>query len=270
MKKVDIQFYKLGIFILLVSLFGCLEEKDTFLPSVEGPLLQRVEMEGKPSELLEYDNLGRIRTFSSSMFYRSYHFDAEGQLSREDVTISPDSFRSYVPIDGERDWADPEKHGISGYSTYFYDERGKIERIVYFISPQDGLRSTRAFVYGTDGFVERMNLYDAQEVLQQYWTYAYDGRGNLSEENYFVMQEGETIHMTRTEYSFDNNPNPYRVLAVTGNPGIYTNPNNIVRISVTAISPDAAEYPERSFELEYDTESGYPIVSSSGEAYIYR
>ncbi|WP_157972192.1 hypothetical protein [Pleomorphovibrio marinus] len=270
METIGIPFYRIGAFILLASFFGCLEEKDPFLPSVDGPLLQRVEMEGKPSELLDYDNQGRIRTFSSSMFYRGYHYDAQGQLAREEVTVSPDSFRSYMPIDGERDWADPEKHGISGHSTYVYDEAGKIERIAYFFSPQDELRSTRAFVYGTDGFVERMNLYDGEEVLRQYWTYGYDGKGNLTEENYYVLQEGETIHMTRTQYAFDSNPNPYRVLAATGNPGIFSNPNNIVRISVTAISPDAADHPERSFDYDYDSESGYPVGSSSGEVFVYR
>jgi hypothetical protein len=47
----------------------------------------------------------------------------------EEVTVSPDSYRSYMPPTGEREWADPEKHGLSSILTYVYDESDKIDRM---------------------------------------------------------------------------------------------------------------------------------------------
>jgi hypothetical protein len=62
-------------------LFGCLEQRDPVHTPTNQTLLQRVEMEGNAIELFEYDNEGRVRIFSSSMFHHRYQYDAQGLLT---------------------------------------------------------------------------------------------------------------------------------------------------------------------------------------------
>jgi hypothetical protein len=262
----------MGAWSLLVLLFGCLAENDPIPLSGSKPLLERVEMDGNAVTVLAYDNRDRVRTYSSPMIFRRFHYDTSTRVRKEEVTLSPDSYRSYLPPGGERNWADPEIHGLSSYSEYMYNEMDRIDRISVYVPGEatDELRSLRRFEYGADGRVQRINLYNAAAELQQYWTYAYDVSGNLIEEKYYALQEGEMQGMTQTEYAYDTHPNPYQVLSFSGNPGIVSNANNVVRVSVSALNPGVTAYPVQRFDYDYDPVSGYPVGSSSGEVFIYR
>lgn len=74
----------------------------------------------------------------------------------------------------------------------------------------------------------------AGDTITQFYTYEYDDHRNvINEKQYsYIFVEGTGPELIReTAYAYDDKNNPFTIFKETGNPGLYSNTNNIVENS---------------------------------------
>ena len=165
---------------------------------------------------------------------------------------------------------DPRSAPINQIIDYNYLENGNIDIKVSYSAIDDMLFEmySSEFEYKNDTMI-KIKLFNPQGQLTQYYTYLYDEKGNVSQEEYYYFnQDGtEAILQSKTINEYDDMNNPFIVFAVEGTPGINTNMNNITRQIITNYYPGE----ESSYTVEYTYEYndlGYPVKANNLE-YIY-
>jgi hypothetical protein len=260
--------------LMIMILYGC--TKDGYLPG-SNLFLKKIKNGGYIIEEISYNQSNLISEVNSTIFYRRFHYDQNLKLIKEEVAISPDSYSSSVLPGSTHEFVDPEKTGISMYHLYEYNNDGKLIKQLNYI-PKDGedeFRSKRTFEYNGDNMISKELLYNSDDEVTQFRTYQYDSNGNVIEEDYytylFIPSGTGPKHLSRTTFEYDSFFNPYKIFEQSGNPGISTNRNNIIKTRTINYDPapgiDAISESETSYEYNYET--GYPIRVKDGEEFIY-
>lgn len=118
-------------------------------------------------------------------------------------------------------------------------------------------------------------MQDRNAVVTQFLTFNYDKNGNVIEENYysylFILAGTEPSLLYKGTFEYDSYVNPYSVFRQTGNPGINSNPNNIIKTTTYnfAITPGTVSISESTTEYQYNHKTGYPVKVINGEEFIY-
>jgi hypothetical protein len=189
--------------------------------------------------------------------YKRFSYDTQGLLNKVEIAYSFNAF-SCVMIPGQSLESDPRKASVSEYSIFEYDNTSRlIKKSNYFINnkiPQ--LTSYQTYEYENDRVV-KLSTYNPQNQLIQYHVYAYDDSGNISKDDQYV-NNSEIILLNTVICEFDSKNNPYRVFASEGNPGIYTNKNNIIK--ETSVSYNGAVESRNIRQNVYEYNSlDYPV-----------
>jgi len=258
---------------MLIS-YSC--TKEGFFSNSNG-LLKKIKHNGYIVEEISYNNDNLVSEVNSTSFWRKFYYNDNNKLIKQEVAIDPNSLSSTAPSSPIQDFVDPEKTGISMYNIYEYDTDGLLTRQLNYI-PKDGedeLRSINTFEYNNIGLISKELLHDGDNVVTQFRTYQYDSYGNVIEKDYysylFIPEGTGPKHLSKITYEYDSYLNPYKIFEQTGNPGIYTNLNNIIKTKTINYDPspgiDAESISE--FTYEYNEKTKYPIRVINGEEFVY-
>jgi hypothetical protein len=266
-----------GLSVLLIIIFiviGC--TKDVYLPGANN-LLKKIKNGDYVVEEISYNLNNLVSEVNSTFFYRKFHYDQDLRLIREEVAISPLSISSSILPGTILEFVDPEKTGISMYHLYEYGNNGNLTRELNYI-PKDGkdeLRSKRTFEYNNNNLISKELLHNSDNEVTQFWSYNYDSNGNVTEKDYysylFIPSGTGPKHLSKITFEYDSFFNPYKIFERSGNPGISTNTNNIIKTRTVNYDPvpgmDANSESTTSYEYNYET--GYPERVVNGEEFIY-
>jgi hypothetical protein len=261
----------LGLFAIIN---GCTKER--FVP-IQNDYLKKIKQGEFITAQYTYNQDNLILEVNSTSFYRKFHYDQYLKLIKEEVAISPDSFSSSIVPGSTHEFVDPDKTGISIYYLYEYDNNGRLSRQLNYI-PKDGddeFRSKRTFEYNDNNLISKILLYNSNDEVTQFRTYLFDANGNVVEEDYytflFITSGPSPKHMSKITYEFDSFNNPYKIFEKSGNPGIKTNPNNVIKTKTINYdpSPGIPAVSESTTSYEYNYKTGYPTRVINGEEFIY-
>lgn len=189
--------------------------------------------------------------------YKRFSYNAQDVLIKAEEAYSFNPF-SCVMIPGQSSETDPRKAKISVYSEFQYDNALRlIKKSNYFINnthPQ--LTSYQTYDYENNRIV-KLSLFNPQGQLTQYHDYIYDDNGNITRDDRYMSTS--VIKLVNTMiYEFDNKNNPYYVFACEGEPGLYTNRNNIIKETFVSYNGTAESRTTRLNVYEYNT-LDYPV-----------
>jgi hypothetical protein len=215
------------VFIILVSLCftTCKKEDDLYYSDT---LLSQVNSGNLAVHGLTYNSNYLIHESTEPIKYKRFTYDVNNNLKKVEEAYSFSAF-SCVMIPGQSPEADPRKAKISVYSEFEYDNGLRlIKKSNYFInSGNPQLVSYQTYDYG-NGKIVKLNIFNPQGQLTQYHDYTYDDNGNIIRDDVY-FSSGVIKLVNSVIYEFDNKNNPYQVFACQGEPGLYTNSNNILK-----------------------------------------
>lgn len=197
---------------------------------------------GRLVSVYKYNQQGDIAEWESLYYYNRYLYDDAGRLTRRESAMDPAILSSGFAE--KTTLMTSQNATINSYQTFDYDLDGKLAEVrAYFEKDGDfGLRSMRTFEH-EDDYIIRENLHDEEGKITQFRTYEYDSRGNVKREMYYSLvltEEPELIN--EFGFSYDDKRNPFTIFKALGNPGLYTNVNNVLE-SNTSYVYNQDDYP---------------------------
>jgi hypothetical protein len=206
---------------------------------------------------LTYNSNCLIYESTESFKYKRFSYDDQNILKRVEVAYSFSAF-SCVMIPGQSLESDPRKASISQYSEFEYDDALRLTKKsnYFFYSSNPQLTSCQTYEYENDK-VSKMSMFNAQGKLTQYNNYTYDNNGNITRDDQYT--NNSVIKLVKTTiYEYDNKNNPYQVFACEGEPGVYTNRNNILNETSVSYNGTAESSDTKLNVYEYNS-LDYPV-----------
>ena len=170
-----------------------------------------------------------------------------------------------------------ENSTIAGYSTFDYEQDGKLKSIKNYFKKNGTFEYTSMNSFEYDGNkIVKWNLHNSDNVITQFYTYEYDNNGNVINEtqySYLVTAGSEPALISETSYKYDNKNNPFKIFRGLGQPGLYSNTNNIIESnSVFPFRDETSSGNYSIVQTDYTYNSnGFPArVSTADSDYEYR
>jgi hypothetical protein len=268
--------YFLPVFLFIV-LSSCSDEAiDPFENPFRNKQIKAEVIGGETTTKFLYNLDGNISEKQSYFFYSRYIYE-DGHLLKIETAADPNMLSSVTPRQNV-ELMTSENSTISGYQIFKYDQKGKLSRIEnFFDKANDGnftYTSMRSFEY--DGnFISKRNLHNELGEITQFHTYEYDARGNVSNEKYY-----SNLHTTDSQsklisehfYKYDTKKNPFTIFRYTGNPGLNSNPNNVIETRTIRHEqvPGFSDHSTSRTSYEYNLDD-YPVkVIRADDFYEYR
>lgn len=257
-----------AILFILMVLFSC-ERIEFPVGDTNGRLLKQVSAGGEVFYEYTYNSSDLIREEKSKFHYSKYSYNRKNQLIQADhyFDLRMASSNWYVLEEALKrtEWVSPENTDRSTWSTYEYDLKGRLEKVVNHTND-----NYSRYTYEGERIVKRTSYHENKASV--FDLYYYDETGNLVKtERYHILANGETELTTTTEYEFDNKRNPYLTFRKLLTPGQHTNTNNIIKETYTLyFEVDDFIQPIQVTTYEYIYNSdGFPLKRSDGFEYIY-
>lgn len=189
--------------------------------------------------------------------YRRFSYNDRNVLKKVEVAYSFNPF-SCVMIPGQSLESDPRKASVSEYSEFEYDDSLRlIKKSNYFINNGHSLLTYWQTYDYKDRKIVKSSTFNTQGVLTEYHDYMTDENGNITRDDRYSNYSGIKLEST-VICEFDNKNNPYQVFACEGNPGRYTNRNNIIK--ETSVSYYGTNESRHTKEYAYQYNSlDYPV-----------
>jgi hypothetical protein len=253
---------------ILIGILSCKRETST-IRCMDNSLISNIKTGSISQQQFNYNENCQLSESVEPYTYRKFTYDANNRVVKSEEANSLNPLSCYMPqgIEGEN-ISDPRKARISSYSVFEYNSSGKLsKKSNYFISDAVQLTSYATFEY-QDNRIVRLNIENPFNELTEYYLYAYDENGNLIREEYYLANSGSDGGLvSSTDFVFDSHNNPFFILSGEGEPGIYTNKNNITK-ETTSYYYSGSAYPYvKEYQLEYNAE-GYP-VKVNDLVYVY-
>jgi hypothetical protein len=221
-------------------------------------------------QVFTYYNGGNIFEYLTRFTYRKYIYNNQNQVERIEIAQSLNPLScAIIPGTSFEDGDDPRQAPIGQVTEFEYSGTGKLNKKRFYFIQDDSehLMNYEVPIYDGEKIV-RIDVFNPKNQLTHYYTYQYDSRGNVVQEDYYVMQEvDEGVLQSRILSEFDEMHNPFRVFAVECTPGDATNLNNIVRQTTLYYYNEDVESYTQENEYEYN-DMGYPVLANNME-YIY-
>ena len=249
--------YKLLIIVVFLCFTACKKEDKTENLYYSDTLLSQVNSGDFAVHGLIYNSDYLIYESTEPFTYKKFSYNTQNTLSKVEQAFSFDAF-SCVMVPGQSLESDPRKAKISQYSEFEYDDNLRlIKKSTYFINNGNSqLNYFHTYDYVNDKIV-KLNMFNPQGLLIQYNSYVYDDNGNIIRDDLYSNNSGIEL-IESVIYEFDNKNNPYRVFACEGEPGIYTNTNNITKETSVYYNGTAESGSTRIHTYEYNS-LDYPV-----------
>lgn len=271
MEKKTLAFISLALLLLTIS---CTRED--YYPA-DNWNLKKVKQEGHIVEEITYNRSNLVSEVNGIHFWKKFHYNELNQLTKEEVSMNPNSLSSSRPVNPTDVFVDPIKAGISMYSLFEYNIDGLLIEQKNYV-PKDGqdeLRSIVTYEHNDQDLISRVLMHNNDAEVTQFRTYKYDSKGNVTEEDYYTYNfnpEGTgPRHLNRTNFEYDTYYNPYKIFEQSGSPGIFSNLNNITKTTTIHFEPMNGIPPvyTSTISYEYDETTRYPVRVINGEEFIY-
>ncbi len=237
-------------------------------------LLSKVIMDNQSVYEYIYNDSSRITQEKSKFHFIAHHYNSKGQLATtlfygnddilsSDLQVSQTAINSNVLVTLESG-----KKG--GLITYEYDGNSKLTKTT-FSRPLSASSEYSEFTYNNNR-ISRQTIY-WDKTATGYIEYSYDAKGNLIKEMlYNLPLSGVAELITSTQYTFDNESNPYKSTSRLLIPGINSNQNNIIKEAYTihlsaGQGADKVQITETLYEYNA---MGYPVKKNGNVSYLYK
>lgn len=264
-------------FLILISLTSCTKDDIDDLQNIDVYAIRfEINSNGKTTHKYSYNNIGKISEGEGLYFYQRYTYNKDGQLSKRETGIDP-SKPLYSSAHLERkELLTAENSTITMRQIYSYDPNGSLIEIENY-SERDGsfvYVSMNSFIYEGEQII-RKNIHNEKDSITQFHTYEYDNRGNVQKEihySYLFIAGNEPRKINESTFKYDNKNNPFIIYKDLGNPGLFSNTNNVIETNSTSYiaTPGIDEYSTSKTSYEYNRKN-YPIkVISENSVYEYK
>ena len=256
MKKLAFAFFFSLIF------FSCEKDKQLIIENTDIPLISKVLIDGETYLEYSYNEANLVTEEKSKFHYAKHTYNDINQLITSDfywdISMASSDSRVIEAAMNRKEWVSPENTPKSISHKFEYNSKQQLIRISY-IRPSVNISDFMEFQYDNDRIIRVTGYYN--NSISGYTDYLYDDYGNIIKQTkYFVSSAGIAELSTTTEYEYDNMHNPYQSFKRLITPGIYTNPNNITKETLTINfdvdpSTEKVQITENSFEYN---DMGYP------------
>jgi hypothetical protein len=258
--------------------FSCKKEdlSDTGKPAITGtPLLSKILTDNQSTNEYIYNDLNLIADEKGKYDFTRNHYDGKGQLlsteyyGNEDI-LSSDA-QVYQSALNSKVWVTPENGVKGGRMIYDYNDKGQLIKTTYS-RPLSTSIEYSVFSYDASNRINKQTMY-WDGTTTGYIDYSYDAKGNLIKEMlYNLPSAGAAEQITTIQYNFDTQQNPYKSSVKSLIPGVYTNPNNIIKETYTIhlvadLGSDKVQITESSYTYNG---FGYPVTKNGNVSYIYK
>ena len=142
-------------------------------------------------------------------------------------------------------------------TRFEYGQNGQLIKIETYINKNDRFvfTSMNSFEYNGE-LIDRKNLHNELRQITQFHAYEYDKNGNVKNEKYYshlFTNNAEPKIISENSFKYDNKKNPFVIFMALGNPGLYSNTNNVIEGS----------------SILYEDAPGIPRNSTSKTSYKY-
>jgi len=249
--------YTLIIIVVFLCFTACKKEDKTENLYFSDTLLSQINSGDLAVHGLIYNSDYLIHESTEPFTYKKFSYNTQNTLSKVEQAFSFSSF-SCVMLADQSPESDPRKAKISQYSEFEYDADLRLtKKSTYFISNGNSeLNYYHTYDYLNDKII-KLNMFNPQGLLIQYDSYVYDDNGNIIRDDQYSNNSGIKL-IYSVIYEFDNKNNPYRVFACEGEPGIYTNKNNITKETSVYYNDTAESGSTRIHTYEYNS-LDYPV-----------
>jgi hypothetical protein len=261
--------------ILATILLSCQKDNLEIDMKTDVPLIRNVVIANQPfyEYSYNYDNL--ISAEKSKFNITKYLYNDKNQLVTTDYYSDNDLLSNDLAVlknilasNVLLNLVNSEKGGTLKYE---YNNYGQLIKTIVS-RPQDSSPEYSEFSYDENDRIGRQTLFWDIKVAG-YIDYLYDGSGNLIKETlYSILSSGLAELSTTKQYEFDNYHNPFKSFNKSMTPGINTNPNNIIKETLTMHSkPGQGTDIVQITSTSYDYNSqGYPIRKDGSVEYLYK
>jgi len=228
---------------------------------------------GKTSSKFIYNSIGKITESQSFYFCNRYIYADNGRLVRKEIAADPNMYSS---VSHERsELMTSQNSTFTGYSIFEYEQDGVLKSVKNYFKKNELFEysSMLSFEYDGDNII-KWNLHDSEDVITQFYTYDYDLNNNVIKEkqySYLFVAGPEPELIRETSYKYDNKNNPFKIYEELGQPGLYSNTNNIIETNSTLYidTPGIDKYSTSKTNYEYNAK-GFPVkVISENSVYEY-
>ena len=261
--------------LLFVGVFLSCKKQDE--PTIAGTtkvlMLSQVKIDNQPAIAYSYNSSNLISEEKSRYDFSSYHYNASNQLVSTDYYTNSNILSNDLQVCqtamNQQGWFTADNTNKGGSINYEYNDKQQLIKSTY--SPVSGSSQYSEFTYGTNDKISRQLLYWDNKGTG-YIDYSYDESGNLIKEDlYYLSATGVAELSTTTQYTFDNQQNPYKSVSRLITPGVNTNSNNIIKETYTIhLSADQGGDKVQITETTYKYNStGFPVSKNGNTEYIY-
>jgi hypothetical protein len=265
--------YLLAIF--MVTCISCEKEKIDGIQNIENHSIKSEVLDGKTTSRYIYNSIGKISEREGLYFYSRYLYDIDGRLIKRESAMDPSMLSSSLHVE-KAELMTSQNCAISTCNIFKYDQEEKLIEIKNYTKKNGHFvdASMRSFKYNGDLIVRR-NLYNSEGNITHFNTYEYDNNGNVERKKYYsyLFTEGpEPRIISETSYKYDNKKPPFIIFKALGNPGLYTNANNVIETnSISHVgTPGIDKYSTSKTAYEYNRKN-YPVkVIGENSEYEYQ
>jgi hypothetical protein len=238
------------------------------------PVLSKVLVDNQSAFEYLYNDSGMIWEEKSKYDFTINQYNAKGQLisskyyGNDDILSSDASVSDKAMATTTLLTLATGKEG--GTVSYEYNDNGQL---VKSITTRPSVTSSEysVFAYDSNNRINKQTMY-WENAATGYIDYVYDKKGNLASESLYNMPASGTAELiTVTQYTYDSEPNPYKVSNKLQVPGINTNINNVLKETNTIhVSADQGSDKVTITENSYKYNAmGYPISQNGNITFVY-
>jgi hypothetical protein len=189
--------------------------------------------------------------------------------------VDPSSLSSSIHIE-KTEFMTAENCTITNKQIFIYDHIDKLIETENY-NKEDGdfiLISKFSFEYDKEYIVKR-NVHNEEGTITQFDTFEYDNNGNVKVRKHYsyLFSEGfQPTLMSEGSYKYDNKRNPFAIFKELGNPGLYTNANNVIESNSISyfVTPGKTNYSTSKTTYLYNR-NNYPVkVIDENSEFEYR
>lgn len=235
--------------------------------------IRSILTDGKTISKFTYNTNGKIAESQSFYFCNKYTYDDNNRLIKEEVAVDPNIVSSSMPVE-KTELMTSQNSTFTGYYLFEYDSAGKLvtQKNYFKKNGQYTYTSMITFEYEGDKIIKR-NLHNSENTITQFYTYEYDQKGNVTKEKYYsylFISGTEPKLVSEVAFKYDDKNNPFIIYKDLGQPGIYSNTNNIIETStISYVEVQGIDQFSTSQTTYQYNDNGFPIRVNNAEEYLY-
>lgn len=261
---------------ILITL-SCSDHDDVEEVSSTNPFIKEIVGRGKTFSKYLYNSSGKISECQDIYFYQRFTYDATNRLVKTENASDVSLLSSSATVwDSKQELMTSENSEISHYQLFSYNSSGQLVSIEHYLKKDGKFSYGSKKTYEYDGNkISRVNWHNGSGESNNYQTYEYDEKGNvINTKNYSNHYNGSSnpTLISGATYKYDTKNNPFQIYKETGDPGLYTNPNNIIEsTSTTYVEVPGMNNPTTTKTTYEYNSNGYPIkvMDESGSQWEY-